>query len=66
LVFFELGDAYDLAAKMEYVFRHPHEMAEIVERGQEVYRRYKWSGERLRFVSLVEWVLSGAVRSAEE
>ena len=66
LVFFELGDAYDLAAKMEYVFSHPHEMAGIVERGQEVYRRYKWSGERLRFVSLVEWVLSRGARSAEE
>lgn len=57
LVFFELGDTDDLAAKMEYVFRHPHEMAGIVERGKEAYRRYKWSGERLRFLSLVQLVL---------
>jgi glycosyltransferase involved in cell wall biosynthesis len=52
LVFFELGDADDLAAKMEYVLRHPREMLGIVERGQEVYRAHKWSSERERFVSL--------------
>ena len=59
LVFFELGDADDLAAKMEYVFRHPREMIRIVERGQEVYRAHKWSSERLRFVSLAGRLLKG-------
>jgi glycosyltransferase involved in cell wall biosynthesis len=64
LVFFELGDADDLAAKMEYVFRHPEEMAGIVERGQEVYRAHKWSCERLRFVGLASRLLKVAPRPA--
>jgi glycosyltransferase involved in cell wall biosynthesis len=66
LVFFELGDADDLAAKMEYVFRHPREMICVIERGQEVYRKHKWSIERLRFVSLAGRLLKRAGRSAEE
>lgn len=64
LVLFELGDAEDLAAKMEYVFRHPVEMVRVVERGQKVYRAHKWSTERLRFVSLVDGLLKAAGRSA--
>ena len=64
LVLFELGDAEDLAAKMEYAFRHPAEVVRMVERGQEVYRAHKWSTERLRFVSLVEGLLKGEGRSA--
>jgi glycosyltransferase involved in cell wall biosynthesis len=60
LVFFELGDADDLAAKMEYVFRHPEEMVGIVELGQQVYRAHRWSSERLRFVGLVSRLLKVA------
>jgi len=57
LVLFELGSVGDLAVKMEYVFRHPEEMAGMVERGQDVYRAHRWSGERQRFVSLVNGLL---------
>lgn len=65
LVLFELGDADDLAAKMEYVFRHPEEMVKMVERGQSVYRAHQWSSERLRFVNLAHGLLpSTAKRSA--
>jgi glycosyltransferase involved in cell wall biosynthesis len=53
LLFVELGDSNDLAMKIEYVFQHPEEMLRMVECGQAAYRTYKWSGERLRFVSLV-------------
>ena len=40
LILFELGDADDLAAKIEYVSTHPKEIAQIVEHGQEVYRAH--------------------------
>jgi glycosyltransferase involved in cell wall biosynthesis len=53
LIFFELGDAADLARKIEYAFFHPKEVAEIVRNGREVYANHKWSAERMRFVSLV-------------
>jgi glycosyltransferase involved in cell wall biosynthesis len=62
LVLFELGDADDLAAKIEFVFGHPQEMIGIVERGQEVYRKHKWSSERLRFLSLVDRLLISSRR----
>jgi glycosyltransferase involved in cell wall biosynthesis len=57
LLFFELGDAADLAAKIEYAFSHPQEVTEIVERGQRVYRRHRWSSERVRFLSLTDQLL---------
>src|SRR5258708_31944107 len=53
LVLFELGDAEDLARKMERVYRCPEEIAEVVRRGQAVYRAHKWSSERERFLKLV-------------
>lgn len=58
LILFELGDVDDLATKLEYVFAHPTEVAEMVERGQEVYRAHQWQGERLRFIGLVERLLN--------
>ncbi len=59
LVLFELGSADDLAAKIEYVFRHPEEVAKIFQRGQEACLKYKWSDERIRFVSLADRLLNG-------
>ena len=60
LVLFEVGDADDLAAKIEYVFRHPEKMIETVKRGQEIYLLHKWSGERLRFLTLVDRLLNSS------
>jgi glycosyltransferase involved in cell wall biosynthesis len=59
LVFFELGNADDLAAKVQYVFSNPEEVTRIVQRGQETYLSHKWSGERIRFVSFVARLLKG-------
>jgi glycosyltransferase involved in cell wall biosynthesis len=64
LNFFELGDADDLAAKIKYVFEHPGEMVEMVERGQVAYRTHAWSRERLRFVSIVTGLLKVKGRSS--
>jgi glycosyltransferase involved in cell wall biosynthesis len=60
LVFFELGSGEDLARKLEYVFSHPAEAAEIVKRGQTVYQEHGWSAERERFIDLVAGILSGS------
>ena len=57
LVFFELGNAEDLARKTEFVFSHPTEVIEIVRRGQEVYREHCWSTERQRLTGLVAGLL---------
>ncbi len=58
LVFFDLGNADDLAAKMHHVFGHPEEMVTMVELGQKVYRAHKWSGEQARFIGLVHGLLT--------
>ena len=63
LVLFELGDADDLATKIEYVFTHPVETLNVVERGQEVYRTHMWSSERSRFLSLAVGLLKGKEHS---
>jgi glycosyltransferase involved in cell wall biosynthesis len=57
LVLFELGDSEDLAAKIEYVFRRPAEVAQMLARAQRVYREHKWSTERIGFLNLVERLL---------
>jgi glycosyltransferase involved in cell wall biosynthesis len=58
LVLFDLGKTEDLAAKMEYVFEHPEEMLRMVELGQKVYQDHQWTGERERFVKLVEGLMT--------
>jgi glycosyltransferase involved in cell wall biosynthesis len=64
LVYFELGNADDLAAKMEYVFGHPEEMFTMVKSGQRLYLTHKWSSEGLQFVSIVDGLLKVAGHSA--
>lgn len=46
LVFFELGDANDLAEKIDFTYSYPAETREIVERGQKVYQAHQWSQQR--------------------
>ena len=54
LVLFTLGDADDLANKIDYVFTHPEEVSRIVRRGQTVYHAHEWKSERARFIRLVD------------
>jgi glycosyltransferase involved in cell wall biosynthesis len=46
LIFFEVGDANDLARKIEFAFSNPAEVREIIDRGQQVYLAHKWSREK--------------------
>jgi len=56
-VLFELGNACDLAEKLEYVYRQPESVAATVVRGQRVYRDHCWSRERQRLLELVRVTL---------
>jgi len=58
LLFFELGNAEDLARKIEYVFFHPAEAEETMKRGQEVRQAHSWREERLRLVKLIMRLLT--------
>ena len=59
LVFFELGDAADLARQIEFVIRHPLEVGEITRRGQEVCLAHPWSHERETLVGVTLKLLAG-------
>jgi glycosyltransferase involved in cell wall biosynthesis len=60
LIFFQLGNAEDLAEKIHYVFSHWEQTEAIVRRGQEVYLAHQWRSERRRFLDLVDELLRPA------
>jgi glycosyltransferase involved in cell wall biosynthesis len=53
LIFFDVGNADDLARKIEFAFFHPAEVAETVKRGQAVYLSHTWSRERLTLLNSI-------------
>lgn len=65
LVFFESGNAEDMARSIAYVSSHPAEVTEIVRRGQEVYQEHYWQKERLRLVAVVARLLDKGVKQAD-
>jgi len=65
LVFFESGDAQDMARCIEYVFSHPTEATEIVRRGQEVFREHSWQKERQRLIGVVSGLLDKGIKRAD-
>lgn len=57
LIFFEPGNADDLARKIEFAFFHPAEVAETVKRGQKVYLSHTWSRERASLLNSISELL---------
>jgi glycosyltransferase involved in cell wall biosynthesis len=53
LVFFELGDAEDLARKIDFAYSRPAETKAIVERGQKVYQTHQWSQQRINLLDAI-------------
>jgi len=53
LLMFKLGDAEDLADRIEFAMKNPGLVLEMTLRGQTVCAAHLWSKERLRFTSLV-------------
>jgi glycosyltransferase involved in cell wall biosynthesis len=57
LLFFQCGNAAELARKMEYAFSHPREVAEIVKRGQRIFLEHTWPRERQTLLDRVSEIL---------
>ena len=57
LVYFELGNASDLARQIEYAFLHPKEVTETTQRGQRVYLDHTWTREKSQFLDAVSELL---------
>ena len=60
LLFFEPGNADDLAQQIEYAYFHPSEMLEIVLQGQKVFLEHTWEREKETLVSRVSGILNHA------
>lgn len=57
LLFFEPGNASDLAQQMEYAYSHPRDVLEIVQRGQKVYLEHPWEREKETLLSRMSEIL---------
>jgi glycosyltransferase involved in cell wall biosynthesis len=57
LLFFEPGNASDLARQIEFAYLHPSEALEIVQRGQKVFEEHSWDRERETLVNSVTSIL---------
>jgi glycosyltransferase involved in cell wall biosynthesis len=53
LIFFEVGDADDLARKIEFAYSHPAEVSKTVKRGQEIYLAHTWNRERFTLLNSI-------------
>jgi glycosyltransferase involved in cell wall biosynthesis len=65
LFYFELGNAFELAQRIEQVYRNPSEVQEILERGQQIYLRHCWKSEKEAFLDTVDRLLSAEVYTNE-
>jgi glycosyltransferase involved in cell wall biosynthesis len=54
LLFFEAGNADELARQIEFIASHPMETLSVTERGQQVYKAHAWRQEQQTLVRLVE------------
>lgn len=57
LIFFQVGDALDLAHKIEFAFSNPGKVGMIVRRGQKVYLNHQWSLEKSNLLSAISEIL---------
>jgi glycosyltransferase involved in cell wall biosynthesis len=62
ILFFEAGNAEDLAATLEYVALHPRESSRAAERWQLVYLRHCWRVEQQALINVVSEVLTAHSR----
>ena len=58
MIYFDLGDAADLARQLEFVHRQPVQARAVTQRGQNVYHRECWSHAREEFINRVAGLLS--------
>jgi glycosyltransferase involved in cell wall biosynthesis len=57
LIFFEVGNADDLARQLEFVYSDPSATEKIVRRGQNIYRTHSWSHQRASLIDAVSRLL---------
>jgi hypothetical protein len=59
LIFFEAGDARDLARQIEFAYANRDRLPDIVERGQRIYLENAWGRQKSNLLSSVDQLLQG-------
>jgi glycosyltransferase involved in cell wall biosynthesis len=54
ILFFNPGDANDLAAKIEWAYQNPTALQRLMENGRRVYEKNSWKLEQEKFLELVD------------
>ena len=54
LLMFEPGDPGDLARKIDFVYSHPDETAEVVRKGYAVYEKHNWTIQKEKLLRIYE------------
>ena len=66
ILFFEPGSIEHLAAKIEWAYRQPAELAQMMERGRKIYERHRWDLEEHKLLDLVgRLTMDSAVANAD-
>jgi glycosyltransferase involved in cell wall biosynthesis len=64
LIYFNLGDADDLAVKLAWVAIHPREAYEITSRGQAVYLQHTWDREKEKLLrEVMNWYVAKGAKT---
>jgi glycosyltransferase involved in cell wall biosynthesis len=58
LLYFDSGNAPDLASAISFAFRNPAALRSIAELGQQIYQQHTWSRECEKLVSLIDNLLA--------
>jgi glycosyltransferase involved in cell wall biosynthesis len=53
IIYFDLGNAEELASKVIFVANHPERVVQIVKEGQRVYQNHRWCTQRSVFLDVV-------------
>jgi glycosyltransferase involved in cell wall biosynthesis len=64
LLFFEAGDAEDLARMVQFVACHPEEAYRITERGQQVYKAHSWEEEGHTLACVLDKLLEPGIANS--
>ena len=60
-MFFEAGNAQDLAKQMQYAYSHRDHLIEIARKGQQIYLAHTWEQERQTLLCGVSKILNERV-----
>jgi glycosyltransferase involved in cell wall biosynthesis len=62
LLYFEPGDAADLATQLRYAYRHPEAMRERIRATTAVYEAYRWEREKRNYLAVYDVLLGSGDR----